>query len=1640
MGEWSIYHKDGTALKDVNGKKITVRSLQYSGEWMGACNVSVDIKNEAPIDFKIGDWLQYRTERFEINYDPGKIKSSSKNTSGEGFKYENVVFNSMVDELVRSEFLDVVLFDNEQHYTSLPKFSFYIDSLDDIADRLQANMNEQYGEGVWHFYTRNKSRSTARGGAEADWNTYYGDGISDNEIESTSITVSSQSCWDILGQVNSQFDVNFIVRGRNVYIGTTGIVADHIFKYGLGNGLYEIEETSNSDQSVITRLRAYGNTTNLPTRYYAEMGAKCKATITEIKKKDASYRYVEFVLDIAMGVAMFTETRKYKTSQDGEWTTDTGSYVVRVTIDGTSTITGYIKKDSSDESKCVFYSEYSSEGLDTGDETSSSAMDSFIASVAENATLYFTSGYRKNKFPSQNIEYGSDLPNNMSITTLMLPGFPNKSLKDWWAAQDETTKNRINPTGRELYFSEEQYRPYIESPNKDEIGIRPASVFFDNDNEKEGLKDIYPTIEEMKVGDVRIDEIDTGSEESVTDDGVFKDGQTKPNFDIYLKKEVNFDIKTLMNDDFQVNMKDGMCGGRSFNVAAATKVDDGRWKLRLERTKDNDLELYFPYKDFPIKSGDHFVLTGIELPEEYVEYASTELLRYAIAKLFDNDYTRKTYTPKVDEIFMARNHDAYEQDETGTLKSLYLTIKEGDILEFKDDDLDLDTRITISNLQIKEQDGKIPTYEVTLKEEKEVSTITRLQNQVSTIVSGSWGDGGLTNGQIDGMIASHGKNHFLSKTGKDTARGLITFLKGIALGTSYGIDEDGSGELNKVVLSLLQSQDYDYAGQAGFGFTQREDGRYKLSLTDLEVWGRAVFHELEIRKLSYVGGNYIFSPAGSKIVYVKSGEGSTVWSYYRCYFLSDDGTTATQNMWKVNDLALCETFDIAEGTTTDAGNKRYWRKVVAVSTENEQITDENGNILFGGQKFGYVDLSMVSGQYEADSDAPAAGDTICCMGNTTDTSRQHVVEIMSVGDIAPAFIQYEGINTFTLPSPVIQLSTKGGNKITGELYTTDGKNVRENIGTLEEEMSGVSNSVSEIKQTAEKLSLKVSRTAVRDRNLIGNSYVNLGSTLYGFCSRDVKLEQGKTYTLSVKGKVIGSGGELKVYVYAEDTSGTWTWSKSVSLTSSDETTGSVTFDDVPSDGTYHVRCFSYPQTSGKMVYVKYIQLEEGEEATPWSMNADDAAANGNILPDMSNFYWNTENVTEKDGVLLPDGKNYLTYYAKNTGTSETDDIWIDEDFFHPESGGSYTFSFWAKGTGTVCALLVDGCCLAVTSEGETNDNVNGIATFSLTSDWKRYWVTWSSGVTDGTPRSIIALRVNAGTEVTAAGFKLEPYGRMTDYAQDDVTATDLLATGIDIENKKITVTADKFIIQNNQGSKTFSVDENGLVTMNHIAVGGMINKCATNVTTANFSTLFDSWQDIVTEQWYGRPKISWLYGIYYITQATGKSQTDMPLTLNMPSAYVNPDGKYYGDVYDDDGNLSESLLRGVRALVGNTVLIYNDSTEDIAITGMSPYFVDVWADSSSSNAKTTALKAASTSSTQSKGDTATDATDGMDSPIVDGDISPTERYVGRKRNELTVTLKGGKHHFVSMTCVCEVGNKGWENIYWLVNYGAGLNS
>lgn len=290
--------------------------------------------------------------------------------------------------------------------------------------------------------------------------------------------------------------------------------------------------------------------------------------------------------------------------------------------------------------------------------------------------------------------------------------------------------------------------------------------------------------------------------------------------------------------------------------------------------------------------------------------------------------------------------------------------------------------------------------EITVGNQAIKGTITQLRDDVQSIIaSGENGSGGssYTEAQLKNLIARYGTSYFLSKQFNDTAQGLITFAKGLisemlaqlkggaTFGKSgYKFDKDGN-----VVVDALSSLTFDEALERGFGITKNTQGKYTLSVTDLMVWGKAVFNSLEIRKLYAVGGNVYLSGASSKLQHVSpvtDADGEV--TGWKCYILGDDGTTATQNGWVRYDQAKCQTFDIKEGVYENVSNTYYWRLVTDVSTENETITEtytdadgkEQTRDLYDGKKFGWVILSKTDCE-STTNDAPKAGDTIVLDGH-----------------------------------------------------------------------------------------------------------------------------------------------------------------------------------------------------------------------------------------------------------------------------------------------------------------------------------------------------------------------------------------------------------------------------------------------------------------------------------------------------------------------------------------------------------------------------------------------------------------------------------------------------------------------------------
>lgn len=261
------------------------------------------------------------------------------------------------------------------------------------------------------------------------------------------------------------------------------------------------------------------------------------------------------------------------------------------------------------------------------------------------------------------------------------------------------------------------------------------------------------------------------------------------------------------------------------------------------------------------------------------------------------------------------------------------------------------------------------------------------------------------------------RNSFLSKLHPDTAQKVITFIEGLKLGDGEkGIDANGNAVLGDVqmvdaVLRRIVSLGYNGATQQGFGIVDRGDGKFRLDINDLQVWGKAVFQELEVRKLSYAGGNVYLSGSGSKIfkteeLYAEAGK----LRGWRCWLLADDGTTATQNMWRVGDQARCQTFGLAN---KQKPTRSWWRLVTAVSEENVALIDELGNELYDGKKFAWIEIAKDN--CELGSDVPMAGDTIVLDGNQNpnERERQGVMILETTGANTPRIVAYKGVVGYT---------------------------------------------------------------------------------------------------------------------------------------------------------------------------------------------------------------------------------------------------------------------------------------------------------------------------------------------------------------------------------------------------------------------------------------------------------------------------------------------------------------------------------------------------------------------------------------------------------------------------------------------------
>lgn len=198
------------------------------------------------------------------------------------------------------------------------------------------------------------------------------------------------------------------------------------------------------------------------------------------------------------------------------------------------------------------------------------------------------------------------------------------------------------------------------------------------------------------------------------------------------------------------------------------------------------------------------------------------------------------------------------------------------------------------------------------------------------------------------------------------------------------------------------------------------------------------------------------------------------------------------------------------------------------------------------------------------------------------------------------------------------------------------------------------------------------------------------------------------------------------------------------------------------------------------------------------------------------------------------GSNYAVFNAQGATANTWTGLYFKDVRVTP--GKKYIFSVWVR----VIRATDSGAYYTIKRfDNGVEGAVVELKNYSnIVGDWALY--TSQITVPSGCSRLLIetAIRKNGtinlcrlmlmeGTEY--GGWSLSPY----DKTEAGKLETDLKSTGIDIENGKITATADKFEIRNNSGETTASVNEKGLLEVGAGLFGGFVKKNLTVITPDN---------------------------------------------------------------------------------------------------------------------------------------------------------------------------------------------------------------
>lgn len=566
---------------------------------------------------------------------------------------------------------------------------------------------------------------------------------------------------------------------------------------------------------------------------------------------------------------------------------------------------------------------------------------------------------------------------------------------------------RLLPLGSTRNIDKEKYGfPRLQLPDRATFVERNTHYGISEAVEESAFAHIYPK---------RIGKVDTVRNEERTEEGkkftVYYFTDSGMNFD-----PNDYEIAGLVK---HVVFQSGELNGRDFEINFNS--DTKEYEIINQYPTENR---QLPGGNLIPKKENEYILYNITMPNEYYAPAEEEF-KVAVDALLDK-YSIDTavYKGDTDFIYFDRKGLDINLGQNVRLLSTQYFKKEGHrdnrVISFTRNinnpgQISIECSNEIGKGRAERMEGDINSIKAIFANQQDEKALSILR---------SWD----TIPETDFNIYSSKRTlkeitrRALSRLDDDKASGTITFLKGL-------------------LSDNVSSEDFT-SGALGSGFVIKSDpdtGKSYMEVDELFVRMKAIFTELEIKKLSYAGGDYIFSAAGMKCAKVEEFD-----NFWRCYFIADDGKTVVENPFRLNDQVSYREFNVKPGIHENISNRYYWRLVTGIGDN-------------------YIDLNKAD--CDSNSDVPLAGDNLVQIGNRTDKSRQNAIVISVYGDDAPSIHQYTKIDSYSMNGKEVTVISPNGNKFTGDFILKTGVDIATQLQILENmfriEMESLRNEIQE---------------------------------------------------------------------------------------------------------------------------------------------------------------------------------------------------------------------------------------------------------------------------------------------------------------------------------------------------------------------------------------------------------------------------------------------------------------------------------------------------------------------------------------------------------------------------------------------------